>query len=427
MPLCWPALGAAGTLEAVQIGDKIAGRYRLLRRLASGGMGEVWAAHNELTNRDFAIKFLLKEFASNDEAYNRFVREAETTGKLQHPSIVDVFDVAQTTDGRPFIVMELLVGEGLDDRLKREGTLPPLQVAAYFAQLSMALDLAHRAGVIHRDLSSSNIYLARSRDQAGICPKILDFGVSKHLGPTNGDFQTCHGAVLGNPLYMSPEQARGAEQVDARTDVWSLGVLMYQCLTGVAPFSSRNYNALMVDIMTRPHRPVLELAPAVDRALAAIVEACLIKDRTQRIASASELAERLATVARRLGRPEDGSPDSPRRRATDRLPPVRGAISAFDRPSNAGMRGVDRFVPRGTSYGRVASLAGLIGLILGAASVYGLVTWRGSAESGAAAGAADAATLVSPGGSDRGGAATGAGKGADGASRAVARSAKVAE
>jgi serine/threonine protein kinase len=368
-----------GETVDVQIGDKIAGRYRLLRRLASGGMGEVWAASNELTNRDFAIKFLLKEFASNDEAYNRFVREAETTGKLQHSSIVDVFDVAQTVDGRPFIVMELLVGEGLDERLKREGTLTPIQVAAYFSQIAMALDLAHRAGVVHRDLSSSNIFLARSRDHNGTSPKILDFGVSKHLGPNDGEFQTCHGAVLGNPLYMSPEQARGAEQVDARTDIWSLGVLMYQCLTGVAAFSSRNYNALMVDIMTRPHRPITELAPAVDRSLVAIVEGCLVKDRTRRIGSASELAERLAVVARRLGREEDVAPDSPRRRATDRLPPVRGVVGALDRPSNAQLRGVFRLVPRGMSYGRVASLAGLLGVVLGAVLVYCVVAMRGGA------------------------------------------------
>jgi serine/threonine-protein kinase len=256
--------------------------------------------------------------------------------------------------------------------------LTPIQVAAYFSQISMALDLAHRAGIVHRDLSSSNIFLARSRDHNGTSPKILDFGVSKHLAPNEGEFQTSHGAVLGNPLYMSPEQARGAEQVDARTDVWSLGVLMYQCLTGVAAFSSRNYNALMVDIMTRPHRPITELAPAIDRSLVAIVEGCLVKDRTRRIGSASELAERLAAVARRLGREEDVAPDSPRRRATDRLPPVRGVVGAFDRPAHGARRGVERLVPRGTSYGRVASFAALAGLALGAVSVYFVVGARGN-------------------------------------------------
>jgi serine/threonine-protein kinase len=344
-------------------------------------MGEVWAAANELTNRDFAIKFLLKEFNSSDEAYNRFVREAETTGKLRHPSIVDVFDVAQTLDGRPFIVMELLAGEGLDKRLEREGTLSASQVASYFSQLAMALEMAHRAGIVHRDLSASNIFLAQSRDHNGVVPKILDFGVSKHLSPDDGAFQTCHGAVLGNPLYMSPEQARGAEQVDARTDVWSLGVLMYQCLTGVAAFTSRNYNALMVDIMTRPHRPIAELAPAVDRSLSEIVEGCLVKDRADRVASANELAERLGAVSRRLARTELGSNDNPRRRATDRLPPVRGVTGVFDRPTSAApVSGLDKLFPRGTSTGRVASVSGLIGVTLGALSVYGVVALRGGSS-----------------------------------------------
>ncbi len=338
-------------------------------------MGEVWAATNDLTNRDFAIKFLLSEFASNDEAYHRFVREAETTGQLQHSSIVDVFDVAQTEDGRPFIVMELLVGESLDKRLEREGPLPQLQVASYFSQIAMALDMAHRAGVVHRDLSASNIFLARSREHHGVFPKILDFGVSKHLGQSSSDFQTCHGAVLGNPLYMSPEQARGAEQVDARTDVWSLGVLMYQCLTGVAAFSSRNYNALMVDIMTRPHRPVCELAPGVDRALAAIVEGCLVKDRNGRVGSAAELAERLGAIARRLGQTAAVRPGTPRRRSTDRLPPLHAPAGGLSRVTS-GSSSFDRVPPRRMSTLGVASIAGLLGVTLGATIVYAAVAMR---------------------------------------------------
>jgi serine/threonine-protein kinase len=331
-------------------------------------MGEVWAVRNELTNRDFAIKFLLTEFASNDQAFNRFVREAETTGKLQHPSIVDVFDVAQTEDGRPFIVMELLQGEGLDERLRRDGTLSPLTVAAYCSQIAMALDLAHRAGIIHRDLSSSNIFLSRSPHETATVPKILDFGISKNLVQSGeGHFQTCHGAVLGNPLYMSPEQACGAEQVDARTDVWSLGVLMYQCLTGSTPFRSRNYNALMVDIMTRPHRPIADAAPSVDRALCAIVEGCLVKDRNQRIPSARDLADQLGAVARRLARDVGETGRMPQRRATDRLPPARGAARGKSGPRPAVLFARSSRV-------RIASAAGLLGIVVGAASSYVLTS-----------------------------------------------------
>lgn len=355
------------TLCGVEVGDRIAGRYRLLRRIASGGMGEVWAARNELTNRDFAIKFLLAEFAQNHEAFTRFVREAETTGTLRHPSIVDVFDVAQAAEGRPFIVMELLNGEGLDVRLSRDGPLSQFETAAYFSQLAMALEQAHGAGVIHRDLSASNVYLAQSRDDDVIVPKILDFGVSKNLACSGGgEFQTVHGAVLGNPVYMSPEQARGAEQVDARTDVWALGVLMYQCLTGRPPFESRNYNALMVQIMTQPHSPLSAAGAELDPQLCEIVEACLKKDRKQRLASASELADRLAYVTRRLAREIGSTPPSPRRRATDRLP-LEGA------PAGQPARGLDGLVPSGTSYTRVASVGVFAGLAMGAVLAYAVL------------------------------------------------------
>jgi serine/threonine-protein kinase len=285
-------------------------------------MGEVWAARNELTGRDFAVKFLLKEFAHSSEAFERFVREAEITGKLQHPSIVDVFDIAQTESGRPFIVMELLTGEDLESRLDREGTLSPLRTAAIFSQVATGLEMAHHVGVVHRDLSASNIFLSKNTDGGESVPKILDFGVSKQVGPAyDGKSCTSNGAVLGNPVYMSPEQAMGAESVDARTDVWSLGVVMYQALTGTVPFRSNNYNALMVDIMTRPHRPIVQVMPALDAELAKTVEQCLCKEREKRFASALELGAKLASIARRLADDPKALGKSPRRRATDNLPP----------------------------------------------------------------------------------------------------------
>ncbi len=283
-------------------------------------MGEVWAALNELTNREFAIKFLLPEFARNQEAFDRFVREAKTTGTLRHPHIVDVYDVAMGQDNTPFIVMELLHGEEMESLVEREGALSPLKTAAYFAQIASALQAAHDAGVIHRDLSTNNIFLCRSKDGA-ITPKILDFGVSKTLGPDyDGQSVTQSGAVLGNPIFMSPEQARGAGSVDARTDVWSMGVSMYQALTGKLPFRNTNYNALMVDIMSSPHRPLLELLPQLDRELAEVIELCLQKDRDRRMRSAEQLCLRLTDIARRLSTDPKELGRTPRRRATDRLP-----------------------------------------------------------------------------------------------------------
>lgn len=328
-------------------------------------MGEVWAARNELTNRDFAIKFLLPEFSQSTEAFERFVREAKTTGTLQHPSIVDVYDVALGAEGRPFIVMELLHGEELEAHIERTGSLSPLQTAAYFAQIAAGLQMAHDAGVVHRDLSTNNIFLARGKDGATL-PKILDFGVSKTLGPRfDGESVTCDGAVLGNPIFMSPEQARGAREVDGRTDVWALGVGMYECLTGRAPFRNNNYNALMVDIMTHPHRPIRELLPTLDRQLADVVEGCLQKDRNARLCTAKDLAAALGDIARRLTTDPAELDRTPRRRATDRLPEPEPRQSLAGTGLPLGVRfwhGLGLPVP---SRGAVALLAATAGMAVG--------------------------------------------------------------
>ncbi len=327
-------------------------------------MGEVWAARNELTNRDFAIKFLLPEFTENEEAFERFVREAKTTGTLQHPSIVDVYDVALGKDGRPFIVMELLHGEELENLVERKGALSPLKTAAYFAQIAAALSMAHDAGVIHRDLSTNNIFLARTKDGAMV-PKILDFGVSKTLGPRfEGQSETLNGAVLGNPIFMSPEQARGAGGVDVRTDVWAIGVGMYQSITGTVPFRSTNYNALMVEIMSNAHRPILEVVPTLDKDLAVLIEECLQKDREKRLATAHLLAKRLSTIARRLSTCPEELGRTPRRRATDRLPPPPAKQSLKGTGVPLGVRfwhALGMPVPSKTSVALMSALVGVAG------------------------------------------------------------------
>jgi len=303
----------------VKVGDQISGKYRLLRRLGEGGMGEVWSARNELTNRDFAIKLLLPDMARSPEALERFFREARATGQLRHPHLASVYDVGKTADGRPYLVMELLSGESLEDLLSRERRLAQGKVCLHFSQIAWALQAAHRAGVIHRDLSSANIFLAESEEGRHAVPKILDFGVSKFLGPSiDGRVRTADGAVLGSPAYMSPEQACGADGVDERTDIWALGVLMYECLTGSRPFTGANYNALLFAILNAPHQPLIEAMPEVDPELAELVSSCLVKDRSVREYSARHVAERLERIAWRLSSSKDaGIPR--RRRATDRL------------------------------------------------------------------------------------------------------------
>ena len=198
----------------VKSGDLVSRKYRLLRRLAEGGMGEVWSVRNERTNREFAIKFLLPALAKHPEALHRFVREAKATGQLRHPNIVSVLD-AGMHERRPYLVMELLTGESLDECLQRVGKMRPLHACVVIAQVARAVAHAHQRKVIHRDLSTANVFLSQTDENEPPIVKVLDFGVSKVLSTErNSRIRTGDGAVLGSPAYMSPEQACGAEGVE---------------------------------------------------------------------------------------------------------------------------------------------------------------------------------------------------------------------
>jgi serine/threonine-protein kinase len=263
-------------------------------------MGSVWAARNELTDRDFAVKFLHPRLADNKEALHRFFLEARACGQIKHPAVVDVYDMGQAEDGSPYLVMELLEGEGFDQRLARAGCFRPSEAAAWIAFVARGLEEAHVRGLVHRDLKPGNIFFALD-DRGDVIPKILDFGVSKATSPRDGDFvKTSTGAVLGSPAYMSPEQARGDLDIDGRSDVWSLGVILYEALTGKPPFDAPNYNALMLAIITKAHRPVCQVAPGVPAELSQVVDMALQKDAPKRIRTARELADRLEMVAAKI-------------------------------------------------------------------------------------------------------------------------------
>jgi serine/threonine-protein kinase len=207
--------------------------------------------------------------------------------------------MGQAEDGSPYLVMQLLEGEGWDQRLSRAGLFRPSEAATWIAFVARGLEEAHVRGLVHRDLKPGNVFFALD-DRGDVIPKLLDFGVSKATN-NQGDIRvTDTGAVLGSPAYMSPEQARGDADVDGRSDVWSLGVILYESLTGKMPFDAPNYNALMVAIITQPHKPVSEIAPGVPGELSQIVDLALAKDRDQRIGTARELAERLEFIATRI-------------------------------------------------------------------------------------------------------------------------------
>ncbi len=283
----------------MEAGDLISGKYRLQRLLGAGSMGSVWAARNELTNRDFAVKFLLPELSKSEDALNRFFLEARACGQIKSPAIVDVYDMGKADDGSPYLVMELLEGEGFDARIARQGRMRAVEVCRYLAIVAQGLEQAHARGLIHRDLKPGNIFFAFGKG-GEVHPKILDFGISKETSDHFDKIKTSTGAVLGSPAYMSPEQARGEVDVDARADVWALGVIMYEALSGDLPFDANNYNALMLKIISEPHMPLTRRCPDVPIELSEVCDQLLMKERERRVASAGELAARLERIHARL-------------------------------------------------------------------------------------------------------------------------------
>jgi eukaryotic-like serine/threonine-protein kinase len=260
----------------------VADTFEVERLIGRGGMGEVWLArHQRLAGKQVAIKVLHTQGTLPAEALARFRREAEIAVRLEHPNIVQVLDFNSLPSGQPFIVMELLKGESLSARIKR-GPLSADETSMVMRQVGSALHAAHAAGVVHRDLKPENIFLVPTGlgDQA----KVLDFGISKLAD--GGTMQTTDSVLMGTPLYMSPEQALGQNRdVTPQSDVFSLGSIVYECLTGAAPFEAENIAKVVFRIAYEPHVPLLTRAPHVPVVMANAVEHALQKDRANRTMS----------------------------------------------------------------------------------------------------------------------------------------------
>jgi serine/threonine-protein kinase len=270
------------------------GKYRLERPVASGGMGSVWSARHTELDVEVAIKFMLASQDAAPGAEARFKREARAAAQLKSPHIVQVHDYG-VHDGAPYMVMELLDGEDLGDRIAREGRLAPAEVAGLLAEIAKGLGVAHAAGIVHRDLKPSNVFLAQVGGDT--VAKILDFGIAKISATPAITEQTSTGVVLGSPFYMSPEQARGAP-VDRRSDLWSLGVLAFEAVTGALPFPGQYLGELIAKICTEPPRSAVSLAPALGPAFDDFFARALARSPGDRFASARELAEAFAALAR---------------------------------------------------------------------------------------------------------------------------------
>jgi len=269
----------------------IAGRYVLTRKLGEGGMGFVWVARSRALDVDVALKMLRPEIAGA-EGVERMAREARTAAQLGHPAMVRVLDFGSTERGAPFLAMELLQGEELQTMLRRAGRLPAERAAALLLPVIDGLGTAHEKGIVHRDIKPANIFIA-SDGQGRIQPKVLDFGIAKLDRSHVSTRLTQVGAVLGSPQYLSPEQAEGLDDVDPRSDIWSLGIVLYELTTGAPPFEANNYNALIRKILRDAPKPTTEHA-AGDAQFWTIIERCLKKDPAERWASMWELGEALA-------------------------------------------------------------------------------------------------------------------------------------
>jgi len=274
-------------------GAIVAGKYRLDTIIGEGGMGSVWSATHTGLGQAVAIKFISKEFVTSGDALRRFDAEAKAAAQLRSRHVVQVYDNGTLEDGTPYIAMELLRGESVYTRVHRGGPVPLKEAAEILIQCCKALARAHQSGIVHRDIKPDNIFLSQSQDDDAAVVKILDFGIAKFASNPNDHGATRTGAVLGTPLYMSPEQARGLKTIDHRTDLYSLGLVAYTMLTGNLAFSSESFGDLLLQICTAPLPSLRANAPWLPPSVEAWFMRACAREPQDRFASAQELGEAL--------------------------------------------------------------------------------------------------------------------------------------
>ncbi|MBW2527297.1 MAG: serine/threonine protein kinase, partial [Deltaproteobacteria bacterium] len=270
-------------------GEVLAGKYRVERVLGVGGMGAVVAATHVHLDQSVAIKFLTSESARDPRRVERFSREAWAAAKIKSDHIARVSDVGALPDGTPYMVMEHLEGEDLEETLRR-GPLPIERAVSYLLQAAEALAEAHQKGIIHRDLKPGNLFVTKRADGSDWI-KVLDFGISKIT--SGGQSLTQTSALLGSPLYMAPEQLASSKYVDHRADIWALGVVLFELISGVPPFVEETLPQVCLRILQGEPTPLLQVVPNAPPGLDAVLRRCLTKDPAERFRHLAELARAL--------------------------------------------------------------------------------------------------------------------------------------
>ncbi len=347
------------------MGDAWIGTYEIRRFLGRGGMASVYECHDATLGRGVAVKVLHPHLAHDETAIARFLREGRTVSRIRHPNVVQMFDTGQK-DGLPFLVMELVDGDDLAKCLRESGPMPLQGMVDFMLAVIAAVGAAHDAGIVHRDLKPSNIRLSRDH-RGGLMPKILDFGISKWLSEDGTSDLTETNGVLGTAAYMAPEQLRSAKDADGRSDIYSIGVILYECATGMLPFHGTSQYELMHAVLTAPLAAPSTLRPEVPPALDAIVLRAMRRDPAERFAAAGDLGLALAPLAgdpsawerefEARASPDPSSPPGPT------YEPARPSVTVVSRSGSS--KRARRLHP---AFAAGAALAALAAVLLGAMS-----------------------------------------------------------